>query len=54
MRRHVGKAGILIALFLASFSVQRAFAQAEVEPDAEAATNPVRHLPKAAQVCDVS
>jgi hypothetical protein len=31
---HVGKAGILIALLLASLSVQRAFAQAEVEPDA--------------------
>jgi hypothetical protein len=34
MRRRIGKAGIFIALFLASLSVQRAFAQAEVEPDA--------------------
>ncbi|WP_281354046.1 DUF2092 domain-containing protein [Mesorhizobium zhangyense] len=34
MRCHIGKAGILIALFLASLSVQKAFAQAEVEADA--------------------
>lgn len=34
MRCHVGKAGVLVALFLASFSVHSAFAQAEVEADA--------------------
>ncbi len=34
MRRRVGKVGILIALFLSSLPVQKAFARAEVEPDA--------------------